>query len=75
MNDAIEGQRRLIKRQLGDIRADQGRLDRDDRSGAEAEDPAGAAGVQQRAEVFDLGAQPVELTVRPAPATARLSGT
>ena len=27
-------------------------------------------GVQEGAEVFDLGAQPVELTVRPAPATA-----
>ena len=42
---------------------------RDDRSCAEPEKAAGARGVQKGAQVFDLSAQPVELTVWPAPAT------
>lgn len=59
-----------IKGQLGDIRAGQGRLDRDDRSRTEPEEPAGAAGVQEGAEIFDLGAQPVILAIGPASAPA-----
>jgi len=70
VHDAVEGQWRLEERELGDVRADQSRLDRDDRSRAEPEEPTGAGGVQEGAEVFDLGAQPVEFSVRSAPATA-----
>lgn len=70
MNDAVEGQRRLIQCQPGNARAEKGRLDRGDRPGAEPEEAAGAAGVQESVQVFDLGAQPMEVTVRPAPAPA-----
>ena len=70
MHDAVEGQRRLAERELGDIRADQSRLHRDNPSCAEPEKAAGTAGVEQRAQVFDLGAQPAEVTVWSAPATA-----
>ena len=70
MDDAVEGQRRLVERELGDVRANQGRLDRDDRSGTESEEPTGAGGVKHSAQVFDLGIQPVKLPVRSAQASA-----
>jgi hypothetical protein len=70
--DAVEGQRGLIQRQPGDVRADAGRLDGDDRPGAQPEQPGRAAGIQQRAEVLDLGAQPrgTRRTVRSFPGRA-----